>query len=55
MLVVARVDGEFTLKRLIRLDGRVVLRPANPAFPDITADDELEIVGRVRGIVRRYT
>lgn len=54
-LVVARVDGEFTLKRLIRRDGRIVLRPANPSFPDIMADEALEIVGRVRGIVRRYT
>jgi repressor LexA len=54
-LVVARIDGEFTLKRLA-LDGeQAILRPANPDYPDIQAQGELEIIGLVRGIVRKYT
>lgn len=34
-IVVALVDGEFTLKRFRRRGGRVWLHPENPAYPDI--------------------
>ena len=34
-IVVALVDGEFTLKRFRRRAGRVWLHPENPAYPDI--------------------
>jgi repressor LexA len=54
-LVVARVDGEFTLKRLGRDGEHPTLIPANPDYPVIHAEGELEIVGRVRGVVRKYT
>jgi repressor LexA len=53
-LVVARLDGEFTLKRLIRDGARFVLMPANPDYPPIRPAGDLDIVGVVRGIVRRY-
>lgn len=53
-LVVARVDGEYTLKTLDREDGRYILRPANPAYPVIRPDDRLEIHGVVVGLVRKY-
>ena len=34
-IIVALVDGEFTLKRFRRRGGRVWLHPENPAYPDI--------------------
>jgi repressor LexA len=53
-LVVALVEGEFTLKRLAREAGRHVLVPANPAYPVLRPEGDLQIHGVVRGIVRRY-
>ncbi len=34
-IVIAVVDGEFTVKRLAKRGGRVKLQAANPTFPDI--------------------
>lgn len=53
-LVVALVDGEFTLKHLAQADGRYHLKPANPDYPEIHPAEVLEIYGIVRGIVRKY-
>lgn len=53
-LVIALVDAEFTLKRLAHIDGRYVLKPANPDYPTIQPEGTLEIYGIVRGIVRKY-
>ncbi len=53
-LVVARVDGEFTLKRLALDADGPVLEAAHPDYADIRPRAELDIVGVVRGIVRRY-
>lgn len=53
-LVIAVVDGEFTLKRLAREGAAYVLQPENPAYPVIRPAGALEIFGVVRGIVRRY-
>lgn len=53
-IVVAIVDNEFTLKRLGRERGRVVLRPENKAYPVVRPKGELEIFGVVVGQFRRY-
>jgi DNA polymerase V len=55
-IVVAEIDGEYTLKRLFQSGGRIELRPENPAYPIITLKDgdELRIWGVVAGVVRRY-
>ncbi|MBR3663603.1 MAG: translesion error-prone DNA polymerase V autoproteolytic subunit [Desulfovibrio sp.] len=34
-IVIAAIEGELTVKRLCRKDGRVLLRPENPAYSDI--------------------
>ncbi len=34
-IVVAVVDGDFTVKRLVMRAGRIKLRAANPTFADI--------------------
>lgn len=46
-LVVALVDGEATVKRLRRRDGRVELHPENPEFEPIRADREMTLLGKV--------
>lgn len=53
-IVVAIVDNEFTLKRLAREKGRLVLKPENKAYPTIRPKDDAEIYGVVVGLVRKY-
>ena len=55
-IVIAVVDGEYTIKRLYRKSGSVELRSENPAFKPILfkAESQLEIWGVVVGVVRRY-
>ncbi|MHB8730137.1 MAG: LexA family protein [Sulfuricaulis sp.] len=53
-IVVAIVDNEFTLKRLGRERGRIVLKPENKSYPVIRPKGELEIFGVVVGQLRRY-
>jgi repressor LexA len=53
-IVVAIVDNEFTLKRLDREKGRIVLRPENKAYPVIRPKGDTEIFGVVVGLYRSY-
>lgn len=55
-IVVAVVNGEFTIKRLHKHQGQVELHPENPAYPPITFAEgsELQVWGVVVGVVRRY-
>ena len=55
-IVIAVVDGEFTLKRLYQRHNRLELHPDNPDFQPIrlTPGKQLEIWGVVIGAVRRY-
>jgi SOS regulatory protein LexA len=52
-IVVAIVDGEFTLKFYFKEKGEALLKPANKAYPVIKARNELRIFGVVTGIVRK--
>lgn len=55
-IVVAVVDGEYTIKRFHKSRGKVELHPDNPNYSPINFKDgsELEIWGVVVGVVRRY-
>jgi DNA polymerase V len=55
-IVVAVVDGEYTIKRLYKYKGRIELRPENPDYQAITFSEghELQIWGVVVGVIRRY-
>jgi DNA polymerase V len=55
-IVIAVIDGEFTIKRLHWTPSRIELRAENPAYRPmvIGADSQLEIWGVVVGVVRRY-
>jgi DNA polymerase V len=56
-IVVAVVNGEYTIKRLYKYKGLIELRPENPDYPNITFSEghELQIWGVVIGVVRRYS
>ncbi len=56
-IVVAVVDGDYTIKRLYKYMGRVELRPENPAYPPIVFQEGMELLvwGVVVGVVRRYS
>ena len=53
-MVIAIVDNEFTLKILAKEKGRFILKPANPAYPVIRPEADLEIFGIVVGQFRKY-
>jgi SOS regulatory protein LexA len=55
-IVVALVDNEMTVKYLYPLKsaGGWVLKPANPDYPDIIAQQSLEVLGVVVGVFRRH-
>jgi repressor LexA len=52
-IVVALVDGELTVKRLLRDGAGWLLHPENPDFADIRPEGELTLVGVVTGLARR--
>jgi len=53
-IVAALVDDEeATVKRLQRLDGRVVLKAENPAYPPMVFSSGVEILGVVVAVLRR--
>lgn len=56
-IVVAVVDSEYTLKRLMIQRGRPELHADNPAYKPRCFDDaeQLEIWGVVTAVVRRYS
>jgi repressor LexA len=53
-IVVAIIDNEFTLKTLGKEKNQFVLKPANPAYPVIRPQGDLEIFGIVVGQFRKY-
>ena len=52
-IVVARIDDEATVKRLLRRNGQVWLMPENDNYSPIDGT-HAEIIGVVRGVVREY-
>jgi repressor LexA len=53
-IVIAIVDGEYTVKYLAKDKKGYYLKPANKAFKNIRAEEELQIFGRVVGLARKY-
>jgi repressor LexA len=52
-IVIAIVDGQFTLKRLDLERGQFVLKPENKAYPIIRPEGALEVFGVMVGLVRK--
>ncbi len=55
-MVVAIINGEATLKRLVQQGGKVELHPANPRYPVITIgpEDDFRIQGVAIGVIRNF-
>jgi len=55
-VVVATVDGDFTVKQLHKRPGRMRLKAANPTFPDIVPRDgqTVEVWGVVTSSIKRF-
>ena len=55
-IVIAVVDGEFTVKRLHKYKGNITLKAENPEFKDIKirGTDELIIWGVVTSVIHQY-
>ena len=53
-IVLAEVDGQWTMKYFRRQGGKVVLVAANPAYPVICPREELKIGGVITASVRKY-
>lgn len=52
-IVVALLEDEATVKRLLRKDGHVWLLPENDAYAPIDGDGAT-LIGKVKGVVREY-
>ncbi len=53
-IVVGVLDGEYTLKRLIKENGKYCLKAENSRYPKLYAMNELSVAGVVRGVMRKY-
>jgi len=55
-IVIAIVDGDLTVKRLIKRGGKVILKPENPRFKEIELQDgqELQVWGVVTSTVKKF-
>lgn len=55
-IVVALLNGEFTVKRLTKRDGAIFLLPENPKYPNIEITEyvDFQVWGVVTGLVRKF-
>ena len=53
-IVIAEVDGEWTMKYLRQRGGKFYLEPANRKYKPIEAEQSLKIAAVVRAVVRKY-
>jgi DNA polymerase V len=55
-IVVAALNGEFTVKRFFQQHGSIILHPENPDFKDIrvSPEEDFTVFGVVTSVVRQY-
>ncbi len=53
-IVIAEVDGGWTMKYLRKKGGQVYLEPANKNFKNIYPKEDMRIAAVVRGVIRKY-
>lgn len=53
-IVIANIDGEWTMKYLRSKNGTFYLEAANKKYPNMYPSDDLEIGGVVKGVIRKY-
>jgi repressor LexA len=54
-IVIAQVDGDWTMKYFVRDRDGVRLEPANRNYDTIRPENDLEIGGIVRSVIRKFT
>lgn len=53
-IIIAQVDGEWTMKYWVRDAQGIRLDPANRKYPSLRPRQSLEIAGVVRAVIRKY-
>ena len=53
-IVLAEVDGEWTMKYFVRRKKEIVLEAANPKYPTIRPRNELRLGGIITAVIRKY-
>jgi len=53
-IVIAEVDGEFTMKYFHPNNGKPYLEPANKNFKNIYPKESFSIIGKVKAVIRKY-
>jgi SOS regulatory protein LexA len=53
-VILAQVDGEWTMKYFTKRGGRVVLESANEKYPPIRPKEELRLGGIITAVIRKY-
>lgn len=53
-IVIAEVDGEFTMKYYRPNGGKPYLEPANKNYKNIYPTESLNIIGKVKAVIRKY-
>ena len=53
-IVIALVDGGWTMKYYRNRKGKIYLEPANKNFKPIYPENELEVAAIVKGVIRKY-
>lgn len=53
-IVIAEIDGEFTMKYFRKKGNKVWLEAANKKYPPLHPTQELKIAAIVKGVIRKY-
>lgn len=53
-IVIAEVDGEWTIKFLRQKNGTMYLEPANREFKPIYPKENMKVMAVVKGVIRKY-
>jgi SOS regulatory protein LexA len=53
-IVLAEVDGNWTMKYFRKKGKKITLEAANPKYPPISPNEELRIAGVITAVVRKY-
>lgn len=53
-IVIAEVDGEFTMKYLREKNGQRYLEPANKNYQPIYPEQSLNVIAKLKAVIRKY-
>ena len=53
-IIIAEVDGEWTMKYFRKKGDHIVLESANPQYPAVRPRSELQIGGVITAVIRKY-